>query len=105
LRRRLLFATHGGRWGAHCGGHKLMKFLQRQWYWPDMQSQVHDYCTRCPLCQFLRGGKGCLHGVGSLPTDTFMGIVSLDFLEKRPWQGTTWYILVFVEHYSRLMLT
>jgi hypothetical protein len=51
LRARLLGEAHDARMAGHLGRDKTLERLQRQFFWPRMGREVHEYTSTCPACQ------------------------------------------------------
>ncbi|CAI7920936.1 unnamed protein product, partial [Closterium sp. NIES-54] len=78
LRELLTQEVHNSNLSAHFGVDKTLKFLQRNYYWPDMASDVQHYVSACPTCQAMKSSRQRPAGL-------------LQPLEppERPWQHVT----------------
>lgn len=51
MRDLLLFEAHNTKIGGHSGVLRTYKRLAQQFYWPSMFQSVHDYVSKCVVCQ------------------------------------------------------
>ncbi|CAI7732961.1 unnamed protein product [Closterium sp. NIES-54] len=78
LRQLLTQEVHDSNLSGHFGIDKTLKLLQRNYYWPDMLTDVQRYVTTCPTCQAMKSLRQRPAGL-------------LQPLEppERPWQQVT----------------
>lgn len=104
-RTQLLLWFHTSRFGGHQGITRTTNRLRKFVWWPNMQLSVIDFVNSCPLCNAIkplrvtRGEKGALEKPG------LFHLISMDFIGPRTYGIRKFYILVIIDHYSRLMAT
>ncbi|CAI7792410.1 unnamed protein product [Closterium sp. NIES-54] len=78
LQELLTQEVHDSNLSGHFGIDKILKLLQRNYYWPDMLTDEQQYVTTCPTCQAMKSSRQRPAGL-------------LKPLEppKRPWQHVT----------------
>ncbi|CAI5484152.1 unnamed protein product [Closterium sp. Yama58-4] len=78
LRELLTQEVHDSNLSGHFGIDKTLKLLQRNYFWPDMASDVQRYVSACPTCQAMKSSRQRPAGL-------------LQPLEppERPWQQVT----------------
>ncbi|CAI5472253.1 unnamed protein product [Closterium sp. Yama58-4] len=54
LRELLTQEVHDSNLSGHFGTDKTLKLLQRNYYWPDMLTDVQRYVSTCPTCQAMK---------------------------------------------------
>ena len=55
LRKQLMEEHHDTTLAGHLGMDKTLACLARNYFWPRMKQDVHDYVRTCPCCQFNKG--------------------------------------------------
>jgi transposase InsO family protein len=82
LRQAILYEHHHPPWAGHRGYKPTEHLVQRLYWWPAMQADVHQYVTICPKCQANKASSKKPSGIAkSLPTpDRPWRCVSLDWM-------------------------
>lgn len=47
----LMLLPHDGPFAGHLGVQKTYDRLKRNFYWPEIQNDMRDYCRSCAVCQ------------------------------------------------------
>lgn len=50
-RNLVMNIAHSVPWAGHLGHHKTYTRISARFYWPTMYTDIHTYCTTCPVCQ------------------------------------------------------
>ena len=86
LRETLIFEAHDTKVGGHSGVLRTFKHLATQFYWPSMYKTIHDYVSRCVICQKTKASTlkpaGLLQPL-LIPCKVWDDI-TLDFIEGLP---------------------
>ena len=51
FRENILYLAHDSIGGGHLGVEKTLNKIQREFYWPNLNNDVADYCRTCSVCQ------------------------------------------------------
>ncbi|GJP45881.1 hypothetical protein CLOM_g5223 [Closterium sp. NIES-68] len=78
LRELLIQEVHDSNLSGHFGVDRILKALQRFYYWPDMVTGVQRYVAACPICQRMKSSH-------QRPT----GLLQPLKPPQRPWQYVT----------------
>ena len=108
LRMSILRKHHDDPLAGHLATERTYKLLRAKYYWPDMKSQVDDYCKSCLVCQgarVIRGKpQGTLHPI-PVPAKPWE-VLTMDFItglpDSRAYGGTYNSILVIVDKFSKM---
>ena len=46
----ILYLCHNSIWAGHYNDRKTLWKVQQAWFWPNMITEVTDYCKQCPKC-------------------------------------------------------
>lgn len=105
LRHRLMHEAHDTPIAGHLGRAKTLERLVRQYFWPKMSADVHQYTSTCPTCQKAKTSTskpiGLLH---PLPTPSQKWEqVTLDLITQLPPTKSTNFdaIVVFVDRLTK----
>ena len=99
----VLTSLHAGPAGGHYGAEALTGTARREFWWPNMNESMRDFCIRCERCNTRatpvprpRASMGDLYAEEPLET------VSVDFLSGLPHTARgNRHLLVVVDHFTR----
>ena len=102
LKSTLLQLAHDTRVSGHLGPEKTLKRIQSDWYWPDMVTEITNYCRSCETC------LTCNHAASKRPSPLepmppatkFNERVHLDLLGPLPRSNGNQYVLVMSDAFS-----
>ena len=86
LRHTLLSEAHDAPLSGHLGRDKTLERLSRNFYWPRMHQQVHDYVRTCETCQAIKPSSRLKMGLlfpNTVPSRPFL-VVTIDFIVQLP---------------------
>ena len=86
LRHKLLSEAHDAPLSGHLGRDKTLERLSRNFYWPRMHQQVHDYVRTCDSCQAIKPSSRAKMGLlqpHTVPSCPFL-VVTTDFITQLP---------------------
>ena len=84
LRHTLLSEAHDAPLSGHLGRDKTLQRLSRNFYWPRMHQQIHDYVRTCETCQAIKPSSRAKMGLlypNTVPSCPFL-VVSIDFITQ-----------------------
>ena len=84
LRHTLPSEAHDVPLSGHLGRDKTLERLSRNFYWPRMHQQVHDYVRTCETCQVVKPSNRAKMGLlypNTVPSCPFL-VVSIDFITQ-----------------------
>jgi hypothetical protein len=107
LRTALIREAHEPHIFAHPGRGKITKFLQREYYWPEMKKTIDRYERNCRLCRRNKINTdktpGLLHPL-PIP-DAVWDQVVVDGKDMPPDERGYNYVWVFICKFSRILAT
>ena len=103
--RQILYECHDSPSAGHPGIRKTYALVRRQFYWPGLHNDVHNYVTHCSQCQVNKAERlkvgGLLHPL-EIPNGKWESI-SMDFIVGLPTTArghdSVW---VVVDHLTKL---
>ena len=91
---------------GHCGFHKTLERVQRDYYWPKLNSQVRDFVRNCEICKAIKP----VNHIRKAPMGNFREalrpwhIVYLDFVGPLPRsKAGNAHILTVVDSFSKFV--
>ncbi|GJP40023.1 hypothetical protein CLOM_g24317, partial [Closterium sp. NIES-68] len=57
LRELLIQEAHDSNFSGHYGVEKIARLLSRNYYWPDLLTDVQQYVTSCVTCQRMKSSR------------------------------------------------
>ena len=103
----VLQAHHDSPMGGHLGANKMLNAMKQRYYWPQLSTDVLDYCASCEMCAATKRMTHpikpplMLRDPSPRPFDT----VNLDALERLPTTDRGMqHIIVVVDYYSRYVI-
>ena len=86
LKTRILSECHDNSIAGHVGVAKTVSSVTRQFYWPRLHADVHDYVTSCLRCQENKASSRLPAGpLQSLPVpERRWQVVSMDLITQLP---------------------
>lgn len=98
-----LFMSHDSKTCAHHGFVKTIHFARKAFYWPNMVSDIKQYCKCCEVCQKRKPGKKPFAPLGRFEAvHSILQRVGVDLIG--PMEETKLgnkYILTVVDYFSR----
>ena len=82
LRGILLEEAHASTYSGHLGRDKTLKHLSAHYWWPTMQKDVAEYCSKCDTCQRMKSRNSKKPGeLQSLPAPEAPWLdITMDFV-------------------------
>jgi hypothetical protein len=111
LRQEILFQYHDTRIAGHFGARRTHEQINRLYYWPSLNHDVHEYIKTCAVCQKNKAPRHSKYGQLAplpIPKEIFEE-VTLDFITDLPparnRSGCVFdAILVIVDRFSKMAL-
>ena len=100
----ILDEIHKTPYSGHPGYQKTITMLRKEYFWPNMKTEVAEYIARCFECQQVKTEHQHLAGLlQPLPIPSWKWeIISLDFITGMPKnQNQNDYIMVVVDKLSK----
>ncbi|KAJ4722993.1 Retrotransposon protein, putative, Ty3-gypsy subclass [Melia azedarach] len=103
LRRTLMRETHDPQWAGHPGIERMMALLERAYYWPKMEEDIHLYVKTCLVCQLDKTEKRRPAGLlQPLPNpETPWQSISMDFISGMAKANGQKAVLVVVDRFFK----
>ncbi|KAJ3560359.1 hypothetical protein NP233_g10892 [Leucocoprinus birnbaumii] len=103
LRLRVLQYKHDHILAGHFGQNKTLELIRREYTWPDIRTQVKEFCKSCVTCMRLKSQRHKPYGnLKQLPIpERPWNSISMDFIKKLPTSGGYDTILVIVDRLSK----
>jgi hypothetical protein len=104
LRKRIMESEHDSKVAGHFGRERTMELLTRNFYWPNMESDVRSYCNECDNCQRTKAPRHAKHGLLhplELACKPWTHI-STDFITDLPESEGATMILVVVDRFTKM---
>ena len=88
---------------GHLGPERVVQLARERFYWPGMESEIHEYITsRCTCLRDKKPPRQNRAPMMSIRTTQPLELISIDFLHLERCKGGYEYILVVVDHFTRL---
>jgi len=104
LRRRLMESEHDSKIAGHFGRERTMELISRNFYWPNMETDIRKYCNECDNCQRTKSPRhakyGLLHPL-EMACKPWTHI-STDFITDLPESEGATMILVVVDRFTKM---
>jgi len=103
LHSPLLQAKHAHPTAGHLGQQKTLQLLLADWWWPNIQADVKEMCTKCEVCNRAKAPTVTPRApLGELPpvSSTFQR-VHVDLLELPQMVDRFKYVLVAIDAFSK----
>jgi len=104
LRRRIMDSEHDSKVAGHFGRERTMELLARNFYWPNMETDVRKYCNECDNCQRTKAPRHTKHGLLhplEMACKPWMHI-STDFITDLPESEGATMILAVVDRLTKM---
>ena len=102
-RRWILHIAHRTRSGHRRSG-KMLKYIRRRYWWPEMEKAIRNYCDSCWTCAITDQHHGRPLKVTPYSETSLFGSISLDLIVGLPTTRRGHKILlVIIDHASRFM--
>ena len=103
LRRGLLEYSHDLPTSGHLCAEKCMEKIKRQFYWPKLKAQVHEYVQRCDKCAARKMTKSKFHAqLGRFIVGEPMERIAMDILGPLPiTEEGNRYVLVIMDLFTK----
>lgn len=101
-RQEILELVHGSAAGGHFGTQKTLDKLKQRFYWIDMIRDVHDWCTKCPICNRHKTSKRNRAPMQPIYTGEPFERVAMDVIGPLPRTARgNRFILTIVDHFTK----
>ena len=103
-RKSLVLEAHAGLFAGHFTGRAVWANLRREYYWPQMRSDVNRWCSACLACAATRRGRCVIPPMQSIISDRPFQIVGVDVLKVGLTEDGNKYIVTFIDHFSKYVM-
>lgn len=86
---------------GHLGPDRTFKLVKDRFYWPNMRTEVENYCCSCGRCIQRKTLPGRAAPLGHLQSQGPMELVYIDFLCLEPDLSGNSNVLVVTDHFNR----
>jgi hypothetical protein len=104
FRNKVLEKQHDSRIAGHFGRERTMELITRNFYWPNLEDEVREYCNKCDSCQRAKSPRHAKHGLLhplELPSSPWTNI-SVDFITNLPESNGNKNIMVVVDRFTKI---
>ncbi|MCO5582921.1 hypothetical protein L7F22_036824 [Adiantum nelumboides] len=86
LREKVMYESHAPPYAGHRGIQSTLRAIETYFYWPTMKRDIHDYVSKCVVCQKTKFDRGKQPGLlQPLPIlDSPWESISMDFIFGLP---------------------
>lgn len=103
LKHEVIAQVHQGH--GHQGVERTLELLRQRCYWPDMSSDVAQWCRECERCQVAKDTRLTTHAfMGHLLASRPNEIVAIDFTLLEPSRNGLENVLVMTDVFSKYTL-
>ena len=95
---------HSGVCGVHQSARKIHLALKKLHYWPNMRGDIEKWVRSCPICAFTREPRLNLPPLQPIIAEAPFDLLCLDILQLGPTPKGNKYLLVMVDHFSKLLI-
>ena len=99
-REELFHAAHDGKFSGHLREAKIHE-LSRQYWWPQMQRDITDWCKACLICASRRPGRAVKSVLTPIPVAGPFDHVGVDVITFPKSQHGNSYAVVFVDYLTK----
>jgi hypothetical protein len=108
LRSKVEVLHHDNPESGHFGALKTAELVSRNFYWPALQTSVHQYVAGCELSDRMKAARHANHGINmpiEPPNQPWEG-VTMDFVTDLPESTASAYavILVIVDRLTKMAI-
>jgi len=104
LRHRIMMSEHDSKIAGHFGRERTMELVSRNFYWPNMETEIRKYCSECDNCQRTKSPRHAKHGLLH-PLEMACKPwthISTDFITDLPESEGATMILVVVDRFTKM---
>jgi len=104
LRQRIMHSEHDSKVAGHFRRERTMELVIRNFYWPNMETDIRKYCNECDNCQRMKSPRHAKHGLLhplELACKPWTHI-STDFITDLPESEGATMILVVVDRFTKM---
>jgi len=104
MRQRIMRSEHDSKMAEHFGRERTMELVTRNFYWPNMDTELRKYCNECDIYQRTKSPQHAKHGLLH-PLEMACkprSHISTDCITDHPESEGATMILVVVDRFTKM---
>ena len=97
--QQILEALHDS--AGHQASAKTLQLARSQCYWPNMTTQIEEYCWNCAWCMVAKAGKAVKTSMGSILASKPLKVVAMDLTVLEPSSSGLENVLVITDVFTK----